>query len=185
MKKLLLIALIFSITASALVGCSLNQNQNPENEQPPEITDPAIPETFVYVDMSLILPGDFYAVDGTSDTFKNDDYLIRATSISKSSITPNPGYDFPTLKVFFSNYIIFKDELNYQTEDGILYVDYSTNSSNVTGVFAIPNSFGTQFVAFFETDKSFYAVSVYSSDLEYSVVKAQALEWMKKITFAA
>ena len=159
MKKALSLILATLTLLLALSGCSfVNLGGNPAETTTGEITDPATPEAFTYGALSITLPGDF-ATAGKASIIENKDYSIRMMSASKSDITPQPGQAFPTVQEFFNSGITFKDKLTFQQQDGVLYADYATTSSNIASVFAIPEGSGTQLIAFFESDSAFYAVA--------------------------
>ncbi len=175
MKKILIGIVSVILLVSMLGSCALLA---PSSGGDTEITDPSQTEKFENQGITLSLPGDFQEENGV---FFNDNYKIRIAVTEKSTITPNEGTSFPTLKEFYSTSVIFKDGLNFYTQDGILCADYVTTGSNITSGFAIDSDEATQFFAFFENESYFYVVAVYSEKLDYDTVKEQAAEWMQAV----
>jgi hypothetical protein len=152
-----------------------------ETEEPTH--DPTLPRTYQYNELNITLPAGFNE-DSKPGVYKNGDYVVRCTSMAFSSITPNEGYEFPTLAVFMKEGPYFNETVVPKEQDGILYVDYETTASpsNISSVFKVQED-GMQCIMGFESDSAFYLVSFYSATLDYETVKAQAFEWAKTITF--
>ncbi len=150
-----------------------------------EITDPNVVEAFTYDSLTLRLPGDFYKVErkitDTTQQYTNDTYLVRIYSYSKSNITPNPGYSFPTIEEIF-NTILFRDELPFVRVDGVLCADYVIDPEHPSSIFPVKNQDDTQFIALFEDEETCYAVSFYAATIDYTTVRQQALLWARSIT---
>ena len=175
MKKLLILTLALLLMIPAFVAC--NNAGTGTNEEVPENV------TFDYLDMSITLPGDFE--EGTRkgiQCYSNEDYAIRSYSVSKSSITPNEGYEFPSLETFVKMSGILKAEnIELKDNDGYLSTDYETTSDNISSIFSVDHDGDKQYMIFFETDKYFWFMSFYSSTVSYDKVKTQAAAWIDTI----
>ncbi len=189
MKKitsLILAAVLLLGMAACFSGCESILEDAVDNylNEGSANNDPNVPETFKCLGLTITLPGDFKFTDAYEEKISNDDYLIRVYSLSKSSITPNEGYAYPTLQEVFDVIGIFSDPVEYKTDGDLLYCDYLTTANNISNQYAISAAEGTQFIAFFENENSFWAVFFYSSTLDYeTAVKPQAMQWAKAITY--
>ena len=152
-----------------------------ETEEPTH--DPTLPRTYKYNELNITLPAGFNE-DSKEGVYKNGDYVVRCTSMAFSSITPNEGYEFPTLLMFMDECPYFYENPTIKEQDGILYVDYETTASpsNISSLFKVQED-GIQCIMGFESDSAFYIISFYSNTLDYETVKTQAFEWAKTITF--
>ena len=180
MKKLLLCVLSVLMMLSLLVACDSPMDAMTETT---EITDPSVDETFEYLDLNITLPGDFAQYQGY--VFRNDTYLVRASNMPLSSITPLEGHSFPTLKVFMENHPSLRSEyISVQQDGNLLYIDYATTKDNIASNLTLPDGAeGTQCLVGFQSESNFWIVAFYSKSVDYQTVKSQALEWAKGITF--
>ena len=161
-----------------------------DSKEPKEITDPAEEETFAFPGVSITLPGDF-AWSTNKKYIANEEYYVSRISVSKSDITPNEGYAFPTLqeymKVMLPTWLYVENDeaITFDIKDEILYADCQCKASGTPDYipFQVEETGEKQCIVMFETDGAFWAFSFYSPTQDYETVKAQALEWAKTITF--
>ena len=177
MKKLLILTLALLLMIPAFVACNSGAGTDDNGKEIPENI------TFEYLDISITLPGDF--MEGTRQgiqCYSNDDYAIRCYAVAKSSITPNEGYEFPSLETFVTMSGILKaEDLSFKDNDGYLSLDYETTSDNISKIFAVDHDGDKQYMVFFETDKYFWFMSFYSTTVSYDEVKTQAAAWIDTI----
>ena len=177
MKKLLILTLALLLMITAFVACNSGSGTDDNGEETPENI------TFKYLDMSITLPGDFEETTRQGiQSYMNENYAVRSYAVAKSSITPNEGYEFPSLATFVTMSGILKaEDLSLKDNDGYLSIDYETTSDNISSIFAVNHDGDKQYMIFFETDNYFWFMSFYSSTVSYDEVKTQAAAWIDTI----
>ena len=183
MKKLLILTLALVMMISSFAACNKagknGENNDEKNDEPTEIT-------FTHYDMSITLPSDFEEDLRRDGCYSNEDYAVRSYAVPKSSITPNEGQEFPSLKTFITMSGIVKAEnIDFKDNGDYLSTDYVTTSDNIINIFSVKNDGDKQFMIFFETDRYFWFMSFYSSTVEYDQVKTQAAAWIDTIEISA
>lgn len=160
MKKLLVFALSLTLLLACLTGCFLTE------EEPTE-------KTFTFGAISITLPAEFEEISNF-DALKvaSENYKITIYPTSFSSITPNPGYSFPTLEEFYvlSGMLGDIEASDIKQEEGLKIVETSD-----------------AFYALFESDSAFYYAKFENSvSIDYlETARPLFIQWAKTITFNA
>lgn len=183
MKRFFAFVLIICAITLTFTGCDIASlvNKALETEEPTD--DPTLPKTYKYGEFNITLPAGFG--EDSKGVYKNGEYVVRVSSMSFSQITPNEGYDFPTLQVFMKESPYLHEEpekIHIKEQDGITYIDYETTTSNISSVFKVQKD-TMQCIMGFESDSAFYMLAIYSPSLDYQTVKTQAFEWAKTVKF--
>ena len=173
MRMILSLALVFA-TLLALSSCDLLHGMISEAGGAED------PETVTFScrsggdTLNITLPGDmkshnFYM----SPTASSDNYFIQIIPAAVSSITPNEGYDFPTMIQFFS--AIYVDEGESISTDGTFhYVDRSSETE-------------IEYYFFFESVNSFWAINFKADSDKVSAEDAFSTfkEWASTVSITS
>ena len=170
MKRLFALALALILIAMGMVSC----NKTPEETEPTE-------NTFTLGELTITLPDGFRTTSPMSNTNQayiiSENYSVTIFRVSHSSITPNEGYDFPTLEEFFVNSGMLKGIKS--AEDIEIVDDMKIFNENYIG-----DEEPDVCILLAETDGAFWTVKVESWTDDYTTVKATALEWFNTIVFS-
>ena len=172
MKKLLSTIFIISLLLTSVLTFSscdaLNSITNGGEEE--STVAPSFTEYGETVNFDI--PNATYV--STSMITDGEGIELTARANPKSSITPNPGYPFPTLEEFFNSAIL--DSYNgaqIKSENGVKYAEVVKNGNQAIYVF-------------YETDNNFWYV-LFDFDFEktdYDTARAKTLEYAKSATFS-
>jgi hypothetical protein len=176
MKKLALVLLcaFFALTLSGmLIGC--------DSIIPPAETE-ATPSGVTVQELSIELPADFKysSVESasSSEVYRADGYRVDIERTALSGITPNEGYDFPTLEQFMSFYMTFfvnttEDSVVLSRDGDMLYLDADTDGDEN------PDTL----IVFFESKNAYWNIRMKPTKEDYATARTQCVAWAKTVTF--
>ena len=183
MKKISLIALIVALLFGAVALFISTHPDVIANLLEAKEKDDAEDKTPVIThgELSIELPSDFKRDVSmpTYSTYLGNDYRVHIERVDHSSITPNPGYSFPSLQEFmkFNMSILLKCEesdVHFTDINGITCVEADTNGDDQ------PDTL----IAIFETEGAFWDVRFSSSTKDYTTSRDQYVAWAKTVTFS-
>ncbi len=112
--------------------------------------------------------------------YYGEGYGVEIERMAHSSITPNEGFDFPTLAEFMTYYLsthaVDSDVATFNTQDDLLYMDADCDHDGTIDTL----------IVLFESENAFFDVrfTATKDEIDYETVRAQGMEWAKTVTIS-